>query len=1055
MFPDLPGPGGEAAPSGLGPPPLPQFNARQAGAVTTDPFGKSPSASAVDAGPDLGNLFDNPSVGEGEPPNASLPAAFGGPREQDQLGPAVDFSFDPAAPPPAPEPPPVNSAADAPPPLNFDFADIPAPPPVEPQAASIPDFSEDLPAPMANAPGGQFAGDLPVPVGDDLPAPILGEPATSVDDVSATAAPPQLPSLDFGDLPPVQMAAGAPTTREDTNPPSAREASPRPAGASLERLKEIYEGRMAAVTVVRNENFLSQIKQKIPLIIVGAAAVMVLLVGLSLGFTRYGVFGFRRLFLPRISEGSSQFKKLEQAHQALLVDTFDGYQQARDLSAELLRRKAYPEAQAVWCQAIFYLSRKYGAASADDLSRANALLDQLLLLGEKHSEVLKANANSALSTGYLERALALLQDGVARSRNASDLDMSFLLAEAYSAKSQPKLAMEVLTKVLAKHKDSAKGLHALGDAYRALKQLDKAAAAYSDALSADPNHLSSAVELASIALLNQKNPELAASNLATALKNEDKRHLGPPELARAHALKGILVLSEGKPKDAISEFEAALKLDPKSILAKANLGAAFLVVQDFERAAAAYKEVTDLDPQNADFAEGYLSALVSAGKVGEAVDAAKRFNAKFPGNARIAYQDGRVQEAAGYTGEAESSYKRAIGSAPDFVEARVSLGRFYLRSRRLPEAKSEFEQAASRAPKSALVRASLGEAALAEKELDRAKSEFDLSIALDSQLADGYVGLSRIAFARAEYQAARAAVEQALHRQPRAREARLQLGLILWKTGDAKAALAELMQAKEQEPKSARVMIALGAVMLDKADLAEAESSLTNAITVEPSNPEAHFYLAKVRAKRAEYSLAIDSMKTALERVPDNPLYHYELGLIYRDAKRTPEAQEEWKRTVELDPSSADAYHALGQAYLDRGDFASALSSFEKALAADPRRVKELELAGDCYFQEGKWDQAITRYTSALKSDPRLKSVFYKLGRAFTEKGKHHQAIEWYQKAAEVDSDNPMTFYYLGYLYKEKGRRKEAIVAFKDYLAKRPSAEDKQEIEDEIYDLQH
>src|SRR5262249_18818051 len=196
---------------------------------------------------DLDNLFDNPiSDGEAPPPDPSLPAAFGGPREQDQLGPAVDFSFDPGAPLPAPEAP-AGNAADAPP-LNFDFADIPPPPPVEPQARAIPDFSEALPAPLGSAPGSRFAGDLPVPVGDDLPAPMLGEPALTVDGAPTAAAAPQPPSLDFDDLPPVQESAGPPTTRENTNPPSAREASPRPSGASLERLKEIYEGRMAAVT---------------------------------------------------------------------------------------------------------------------------------------------------------------------------------------------------------------------------------------------------------------------------------------------------------------------------------------------------------------------------------------------------------------------------------------------------------------------------------------------------------------------------------------------------------------------------------------------------------------------------------------------------------------------------------------------------------------------------------------------------------------------------------------------------------------------------------------
>jgi len=991
-----------------------------------------------------------------------LPPALGGPREQEQLGPAIDFSFDPAAAPPAPDQAAGNEPPSSPPLADFDFSNLP---PLEgadsspPEAANlpdpmgaIPDFSEDLPAPLSDATGSEFSGDLPVPAGDDLPSPLELQQSTAPEDSAAPVVNQQPDSLDLEELPPIRPAAGSAGTKEDTN---RRDPSQRPTKASLERLRGIYEGRMAAVTVVRNETMGTKLKRKLPLLIAAALALAVVTTGVGLGLSRYGFFALKRIFLSRISEGSPHYKQLEDARKALLADTFQGYQQARDGAGELLRIKPYAEAQALWCQAVFYLSRKCATSSTSDLARATAFVENILLLGDKNTDVVKASAGNFLSTGYPDRALSMLQDAVARARNDEDLDLFFLLAEAYSAKNQPKLAVEVLNKALAKHKDSARGLHALGDAYRSLKQLDKAAAAYSDALAADSNHLSSAVELASIALLVQKNAELAANTLAPTLKKENQKYLGPPDLSRVHALNGTLLLADAKPKEAIPEFEEALKLDSRSILAKSNLGAALLAVQDFGRAAAAYAEVSEVDPQNPDFAEGYLSALVSAGKVSEAVNVVKKFNARFPSHARIAYQNGRIQEAAGFTGEAESSYKRAVASAPDFVEARISLARFYLSGRRMPDAKAELEQAATRAPKSALVHAGLGELALSENELDRAKSEFDLAIALEPQLADGYVGLSRIAYARADYQAARAAIDQALNRQPRARDARLQLGLVLWKTGDLKGSMTELLQAKEQEPRSARVLIALGAVMLDKGDLVGAENSLLTAISYEPYVPEAHFYLAKVRAKRGEFSPAIESMKTALERVRDNPLYHYELGLIYRDAKRIPEALEEWKRTVELDPSSADGYHALGQAYLDRGDFASAVGSFEKALAADPRRVKELELAGDSYFQEGKWDKAIARYTSALKADSRLKTVFYKLGRAYTEKGNHRQAIDWYEKAAEAESENPMSFYYLGYLYKEKGRRRDAIVAFKDYLTKRPSAEDKQEIEDEIYDLQH
>jgi tetratricopeptide (TPR) repeat protein len=109
---------------------------------------------------------------------------------------------------------------------------------------------------------------------------------------------------------------------------------------------------------------------------------------------------------------------------------------------------------------------------------------------------------------------------------------------------------------------------------------------------------------------------------------------------------------------------------------------------------------------------------------------------------------------------------------------------------------------------------------------------------------------------------------------------------------------------------------------------------------------------------------------------------------------------------------------------------------------------------GDCYFQAAKWPDAITRYLEALKKDPKLVQVYYKLGRAYSEKGEHAKAITFFQKATQVDGENPMPYYYLGYGYKERGRKREAVAAFRDYLKRRPDAEDKKEIEDEIYDLE-
>src|SRR5260370_40492094 len=136
----------------------------------------------------------------------------------------------------------------------------------------------------------------------------------------------------------------------------------------------------------------TKFKRKLPMLIAAALVLAFVSTGVGLGFSRYGLFALKRIFLSRISEGSPHYKQLEDARKALLADTFQGYQQARDGAAELLRIKPYAEAQALWCQAVFYLSRKYATSSASDLARAAALVENIVLLGDKNTDVVKASA---------------------------------------------------------------------------------------------------------------------------------------------------------------------------------------------------------------------------------------------------------------------------------------------------------------------------------------------------------------------------------------------------------------------------------------------------------------------------------------------------------------------------------------------------------------------------------------------------------------------------------------------------------------------------------------
>ncbi|MBZ4412866.1 zinc-ribbon domain-containing protein [Myxococcus sp. XM-1-1-1] len=855
---------------------------------------------------------------------------------------------------------------------------------------------------------------------------------------------------------PAKVVAAAPVAAASDSP-SAPASDANGQQANMRRLEQLYEGRMAAVSVVDRSGANEKLKKRVPMFIAAGVGVVLLGIGVGTEFgTRYGAFGRRALFPARVSDGSPQAQLVSQAQQALLQDTFASYKQAHTLSAQALQEKEYPAVRSLWCQSVYYLQRKYAAADASDMARCRDGMADIELLGEKDVDFIKVTASLALTSRQADAALAPLLDAYSREGNQGDLELAFLVAEAQTMKRDFNGAIETLKKVLAADGKSAKAHHALGNLHQAAGRADEAAAAYAAALEADRKHASSAVELAAVQLLVRKDAEKGAQSVDEALAEDVQSALGPAELARARGLKGVALFHQHKPKEAEAELKSAMEKDPQSDFLKAQLAHVLRAQRNYEGALPLYTALASEEGDNLEYADGHITSLVMTGKMQAALDAVQKASQRFPNEARIAYLYGRIEDALDKLSEAEGHYKRAIAADANLVEANLYLGRFYLRQRRNAEARTQLEQAATKAPDLAGVRAGLGELALAENNALLGQQEFERAVQLDPNLADAHLGLSRVALLNGDLEKAQTEANRALELDPHLlKDGRLQRGLVLWRLGKLDEAVAELEKAKGEDPRSTTIPITLGAVLLERGDLPGAESNLGLALSNEPSNHEALYYLALVKAKRLEFTQAMDAMRKAVERAPKRPDYHYAYGVILRDAKQLPDAIREWNTAVELDPANADAHEALGHAHLENSEFDEAIESFEASLKSDPRRTRVLGSIGDAYFNAARWNDAIKRYQTALKADTKLTYVYYKVARAFTEQTQHAKAIDWYRKAADAEPENAMTYYYLGFAYKEKNKRKEAVQAFKDYLVKKPDATDKKDIEEEIYDLQN
>jgi len=824
-------------------------------------------------------------------------------------------------------------------------------------------------------------------------------------------------------------------------------------GPSMDRLKQLYEGRMAAVAVVQSKEPVP-LKKRLPLIIAGVLAATVLVTGVVLGLaTPYGFFALKLLFPAKVRPDTREFGYLQVARKGFMQDTWKSYKLAKDSANQALAIKDYPEARAVWCQAVFYLDRKFGKADPAELAQAEAELVNVALLGEKNIEVLKTQASAALSKKDADGALATIADAVARDETG-DLELLFLRSEAYLLKKQPAQARAEFEAILKKDPRSAKALHGLGVLHKAQNEINEAAGRLSEALEADPMHLSSAVELAEILIVRRKEVERGNELLDKALSDEGRPTLSPFALGKGLALKGETLVVQGKLDDAVPLFEEALKADPTNAFANGRLAHAYAELNQPEKAAPLYQAAVKAAPESLEYTEGYLSSLIILGKMDEATKVMSSANTRFPGNATLSYLSARVADVLDNAKEAEEAYKRAIAADPKIIDAYLFLSRLFMRFRRFNEAGPVLEAGLNQAPDNAAMRVGMGELAMHERNFDRAESEFKKAIELNPYSADAHLGASRVSLERNKFELAATQVEKALQLNPRITGGRLQRGVALWKLGRLDEAITELDIAHEAEPKNTQIVVTLGAVKFDKGDLNGALTHLNAALVAEPGHPDANFYLARVKNAKSEHTQAIEAMKRALDYNSKNPLYLYWSGRIFADARKPDDALGQLKLALDVDPKYSDALEAMGRIYFDRNDFKRAVQFYQQALDADPTRLSVRALIGDAQMKMEDWTGAIMSYMQALDADPDLKQAYSKLGQAFQEKKQLAESTRWYRKAVEAEPENAEAWLALGYLSKDTNKKKDAVSAFKKYLELRPEAENKREVDEEIYFLE-
>lgn len=448
----------------------------------------------------------------------------------------------------------------------------------------------------------------------------------------------------------------------------------------------------------------------------------------------------------------------------------------------------------------------------------------------------------------------------------------------------------------------------LKDGQTALEQnngMDKAIAAYTQVLAADPQNATAHSQLALIYNLRSRFAD-AEKEARAAIKTEPQNALALAMLAEA--------LNDQS--DQAGALEAADKAVGAN--AKASIGySARSAIKADSAALSSDKELFDQAVADADKA---LELAASETNLTKALAHSAR--------GYVYWQQYLLDNDNSAVKRGVEEFNQAIGLQGQFAIFRSNLGYFYNAQGEYDQARETFEAALNADDQYGHAHTGLGWNLYYLKDYEGARGEFDKAIELDAYDTDAYIGKSRTY----EYQ----------------------------DTPDYDQAIETLNQATAAAPKRPNVFADLGWAYVNKAaslkyasddqktNYEDAESQFRKALELNDKYYDALTGLGWVLRDQAEVlkddsknEEAITAVQQSLEIKEDQPYAHYTLGWSHYDLKQYDEAETAFRRSTELSSNYADAYYGLGRTLEVLGEKDDAREAYQTALDNGSPYAKE------------------------------------------------------------------------------------------------------------------
>lgn len=631
---------------------------------------------------------------------------------------------------------------------------------------------------------------------------------------------------------------------------------------------------------------------------------------------------------------------------------------------------------------------------------------------------------------------------------STEINTRLFKAEVLIEGGKPQKSIEMIQGIIEEDPENVRAHYIYGLALNKLKKQEEAAEEFNRALSINPRHGHSTLNLALVQLQIFSNITKAEELLKSVTQYPS--FVFPEELSTAHFYMGRLYEDRGQIDFAIREYQDAVRSNPED-----NSSREALVRLGGENALAKISA----EGERLKGADYYISIGNKYLEEGRKVDALAQYKLAIqvdPKNPNPYYYLGNLYGEEQDYPQALSQYQQAINRNPQDVKSLIKLADILTKSYRYKNAEEVIQKARQIEPGNPEVYLTSGKYFEAKGEYEAARQEYSRAVELDPKVAEAELSLGRIYSRLGEYDKAISYLDKAIKIDPNLEETYNSLAEAIFKKGFQTKAVAFLQQRLKQKPLSATTNRGLGKLYELSGNPDLAVDFYKKAIQIDQKDPRAYEDLAQLYQNDGKYQDALYYYASTTKLDPNNTKALFNQAYVFYEMNDYVSAVKTLQKVVLLNELFPKAHFNLGRIYTLLNYKRQAIDEFKKEIKFNPdlKETYESYLAlGDIYYGLEEYILAKEQYEAGIKLNPAQTSAYLKLGRTYRSLGQLESAEEVFQALLKIDPNISEAWKDLGDLAAGRENNELAVKAYEEYLLRSPASPDAGEIKEKIRKL--